>query len=412
MQEFPIEAVRRQFPSVSGNAARVYMDNPAGTQVPARVAEAVARAMTSASSNLGGFFADSVAADTAWTAGHQAGADLLGAASEREIIVGQSMTALTFHMSRCLGPRFQPGDEIVVTRMDHEGNVSPWLALAKDRGLTIRWVPFNRETFRIEPEDLAANLSARTRLVAINYASNLTGSINEIATLVEMARKAGALTYVDAVQMAPHAAIDVRAIGCDFLVCSAYKYFGPHLGVLYGRESLLEGIEAYKVRCASNDLPGRFEMGTPQTELLAGLAAAVDYLAWVGEASGVGGTRRARIAGGFAASTYYERMLAGRLIEGLRGMSGVTIHGIVNPNRYAERVPTVSFTHASRDPEHVAKALGAEGICVWSGHNYAYEVVRHLGVDEVAGVVRIGMAHYNTADEVDRTLAAVRRSLA
>lgn len=411
MQDFPIDAVRRRFPAMVANPRRVYMDNPAGTQIPATVADAVAHAMTTASSNLGGYFADSVAADAAWTAGHEAGAELLGAASFREIVVGQSMTALTFHLSRCLGPRFSEGDEIVVTRMDHEGNVSPWLALAKDRGLTIRWLPFNRETFRIEPEDLAAILGKRTRLVAINFASNLTGSINDIATLVGLARKAGALTYVDAVQMAPHAAIDVRALGCDFLVCSAYKYFGPHLGVLYGREELLQEIEAYKVRCASNDLPGRFEMGTPQTELLAGLSAAVDYLAWVGEATGVAGTRRARIVGGFGASTQHERQLAGRLIEGLRGMAGVTIHGIVNSNRFAERVPTVSFTHRSHHPDRVAKALAAEGICVWSGHNYAYEVVRHLGVDENAGVVRIGMAHYNTMDEVDQTLSAVRRSL-
>lgn len=412
MQAFPIDSIRRRFPAISGNPARVYMDNPAGTQIPATVADAVARAMTKASSNLGGFFPDSVAADATWLAGHEAGAELLGASSYREIIVGQSMTALTFHMSRCLGPRFREGDEIIVTRMDHEGNVSPWLALAKDRNLTIRWLPFNRETFRIEPEDLAALLTKRTRLVALNFASNLTGSINDVAHLVGMARAGGALTYVDAVQMAPHAAIDVRAIGCDFLVCSAYKYFGPHLGVLYGREDLLQEIEAYKVRCASNDLPGRFEMGTPQTELLAGLSAAVEYLAWVGEANGVSGSRRARIVGGFAASTQYERQLSGRLIDGLRGLPGVTIHGIVNSNRFAERVPTVSFTHQGRDPEHVAKALAADGICVWSGHNYALEVVRHLQIDEGAGVVRIGMAHYNTLDEVDRTLAAVRRSLA
>ncbi|MCC7048338.1 MAG: cysteine desulfurase-like protein [Alphaproteobacteria bacterium] len=412
MQAFPIDAVRRQFPSVSKNAQRIYLDNPAGTQIPARVSEAVAKAMTAASSNLGGFFPDSEAADATWLAGHEAGAELLGAASYREIIVGQSMTALTFHMSRCLGPRFKPGDEIVVTRMDHEGNVSPWLALAKDRGLTVRFVPFNRETFRIEPEDLAAALSSRTRLAAINYASNLTGSINEIATLVGMARKAGALTYVDAVQFAPHAAVDVKAIGCDFLVCSAYKFFGPHLGVLYGREDLLSEIEAYKVRCASDDLPGRFEMGTPQTELLAGLAAAVDYLAWVGAANGVNGGRRSQVVGGYSASTHYERQLAGRLIEGLRAMPGVTIHGIVNPNRYADRVPTVSFTHPGRDTVSIAKALGKQGICVWSGHNYALEVVRHLGVEEEAGVVRIGIAHYNSMDEIDRTVAAVRKALA
>ncbi len=212
--------------------------------------------------------------------------------------------------------------------------------------------------------------------------------------------------------MAPHAAIDVRAIGCDFLVCSAYKYFGPHLGVLYGREELLQEIEAYKVRCVSNDLPGRFEMGTPQTELLAGLVTS-------GRLSGVDwrGQRRRRLPScqdrrRLRRLTQYERQLSDRLIDGLRGLPGVTIHGIVNSNRFSERVPTVSFTHRQRGPEHVAKSLAADGVCARSGHNYAYEVVRHLNIDEAAGVVRIGMAHYNTLGEVDRTLAAVRRSLA
>ncbi len=411
MRSFPIESIRQQFPAICRNNGRVYLDNPAGTQVPGAVIEAVGGALAAASSNLGGFFPDSESAGAIWRAGHAAAADLLGAASQREVVIGQSMTALTFHMSRCLGRRFRGSDEIIVTRMDHEANVSPWLMLAEDRGLAVRWLPFNRETYRIEPEDLAAVLTDRTRLLAINFASNLTGSINDVAALVGMARRAGALTYVDAVQLAPHAAIDVGAIGCDFLVCSAYKFFGPHLGVLYGREPLLSEIVAYKVRCASDELPGRFELGTPQTELLAGLAASIDYLAWVGEAVGATGDRRARLKAGFAASTQYERELAARLIAGLQSMPGVTIHGIVNPNRYADRVPTVSFTHAALPAPALAKALAEHGICVWSGHNYAYEVVRHLGIDARDGVVRIGIAHYNTAGEVDRTLAALRNAL-
>jgi len=407
MTSFPTAEIRARFPALA-DAQTVYLDNPAGTQVPGSVIEAVARSLETASSNLGGRFGSSVRAGENWHRGHEAMAEFVGAGSMREIVIGQSMTALTFHMSRCLGRTMQPGDEIIVTRMDHEGNVSPWLALAEDRGLTVRWLPFDRESWRIEPQDLAALLNDRTRLVALNYASNLTGSINDVATLARIAREAGALTYVDAVQFAPHSLIDVQALGCDFLVCSSYKFFGPHLGILWGRESLLQDLAAYKVRCASNELPERFELGTPQVELLAGVAAAVDYLAWVGTECGAStGDRRGALAAGFAASTEYETGLARRLIDGLSAIDGVRIHGITNPNRGAERVPTVSFTHARVAPPAIAQALAARGICVWSGHNYAYEVVRHLGIDERTGVLRVGAAHYNTAEEIDRTLEAI-----
>ncbi len=412
MPSFPVDEIRARFPAVSRDAGRlVYLDNPAGTQLPGTVIEAVAGAMTDAASNLGGCFPASQAADAIWQRAHAAMADLLAAGSPREVVIGPSMTALTFAMSRCLGRRFAPGDEIVVTRMDHEGNVSPWLALAEERDLVVRWLDFDRDSFRIEPEALAPLLNDRTRLLALNHASNLTGSINDVASLGAMAREAGALVYVDAVQYAPHGLLDVRALGCDFLVCSSYKFFGPHLGILWGREDLLAELAPYKVRCGSDALPERFETGTPQTELLAGLEATVEHIAWTGAASGAGGSRRERIAAAYQAAHVYEQTLATHLIDGLGALAGVTIHGITNPNRYHQRVPTVSFTHAHQAPADIVRALADDGVCVWAGHNYAWEVVRHLGLDERHGVVRIGIANYNTLDEINRTVASLARVL-
>jgi len=409
MPAFPIELVRQQFPALAAPAA--FLDNPAGTQVPRRVIEAVAAAMAGAASNLGGQFEASRRADAIYDAAHEAMADLLGAAAGREIVIGQSMSMLTFQLSRSLGRSWQAGDELIVTRMDHEGNVSPWLRLAEEHGLVVRWLPFNRETWRIEPEDLQALLNEKTRLLALNYASNLTGSINDVAALTALAKAAGALVYVDAVQFAPHGLVDVQKLGCDFLVCSAYKFFGPHLGVLWGRESILANLYPYAVRCAPQELPGRHEIGTPQTELFAGLAAAADYLAWLGAETGAGGTRRQQIAGAYASATAYEMPLAQGLIEGLRAIPQLKVQGIVNPNRLHERVPTVSITRAGHSNKALARRLGEQGINVWSGHNYALEVARHLALDETEGVLRIGLAHYNTEAEVERILAALKTAM-
>ena len=298
MNAFPIDRVRREFPALSQShdgRPRVFMDNPAGTQLPRRVVDAVSNTLVDAASNYGGFFENSRNAEAIYASAHGAMADFVNADSPNEIVVAQSMTALTLHVSRSLGRRFAPGDEIIVTRMDHEGNVSPWLLLAEDLDLVVKWLPFNLDTWKIEPEDLQALLGPRTRLLALNYASNLTGSINDAAELVALARSAGAMTYVDAVQLAPHQCIDVRALDCDFLVCSSYKFFGPHLGVLWGRRQLLEEMSAYKVRCAPDASPGKWETGTPQTELLAGLAACVDYYDWLGGEVGEEGLRRTRI---------------------------------------------------------------------------------------------------------------------
>ena len=410
MTQFPIEDVRSRFPALSRQPnPPVYLDNPAGTLVPQMVIDAVSEAMASASSNLGGYFSASRRADGIWRAAHDAAADLVGASSRREIIIGQNMTTLTLHLSRSIGRTLKRGDEIIVTRMDHEGDVSPWLLLAEDLGLVVKWLPFDRETWRIEPDDLAALLGDRTRLLALNYASNLTGSINDVATLAAMAKAAGALVYVDAVQLLPHRLPDVATLGCDFLACSSYKFFGPHLGIVWGRESLLAALEPYKCRCSSDALPERFETGTPQTELLAGLTATAGYLEWLGEATGHEGTRRAKMQGAYASFDAYETVLTRKLIDGLLRIPEITIHGITNANRFSDKVPTVSFTHKRVSTHTFAKALAEQDIFVWSGHNYAFEPVRHLGLDEEQGVVRIGIAHYNTAAEIDRTLAAIGR---
>ena len=408
MTPFPIDLVRARFPAIAGtDRPPVFLDNAAGTQVPQPVIDAVARAMADGACNLGGKFAGSHRAMEIWDAAHAAGADIVGAPSPRGVIIGASMTALTLHMSRSIGLLCQPGDEIVLTRMDHEGDVAPWLLMARDRGLTVRWVSFDTESWQIEPDALRAVMGPRTRLVAMNYASNMTGSINDIAALVRVVHEFGALAYVDAVQLTPHHLPDVQALDCDFLVCSAYKFFGPHMAVLWGRESVLDTLEAYKCRCSSDDLPEKFEHGTPQTELMAGLVATADYLAWLGDVTGHAGTRRQRMQGGYAAFGAHETPLTLRLIAGILAIPGTTIHGITNPNRISQRVPTVSFTHDRIATHTFAQALADQNIFVWSGHNYALEPARQLGLDEDTGVVRLAIAHYNTAEEIERVLAAL-----
>ncbi|MER9250928.1 cysteine desulfurase-like protein [Mesorhizobium sp. M0598] len=413
--DFRIDAVRAKFPALSltdKSRRRIYLDNPAGTQVPQAVADAVSRCLLTTNANLGGFFETTVAAQDIVDEAHLAMADFLGAASPQEIIIGANMTTLTYHMSRTLGRTMKPGDEIILTRMDHEGNVSPWLQLAEDLGLVVRWLPFDQQSWQIEEAALAALLSERTRLVALNYASNLTGSINRVKALTGIARRAGALVYVDAVQFAPHGLIDVQNLGCDFLICSAYKFFGPHMGIFWGRLDVIDALKPYKCRCSSNALPERFELGTPQIELMAGLSAAVYYFAELGAAAGAQGSRRLKIAKAFEVSIAYENPLAQQLIDGLSDIAGLTIHGITDPKRINERVPTVSFTVEGIVPETIVRQMNAENIFLWSGHNYAWEIVHQLGIPAEQGVVRIGIAHYNTSAEIDETLESVHRVVA
>ena len=411
MSGLPLDAIRAQFPALAltdAGAPRIYLDNPAGTQVPQRVADAVSHCLLKTNANLGGYFTTSIAAEEAAIEAHRAMARFLGASSEREIVIGPSMTNLTFALSRSLGRTINPGDEIVVTRMDHDGNISPWLAMAEDRGATVRWLPFDTTTWNIEPKALDNVLSNKTRIVALNYASNLTGSINDVAALVERIHAAGALAYVDAVQFAPHGFIDVQTLNCDFLACSSYKFFGPHLGIVWAREQILSDLYAYKVRPATADLPWKFETGTPQIELLAGLTATIGYL----ESLGAPHTGRDALRAAFDNASAYERNLTAQLIEGLQSIQGVTIAGIADPAKFESRVPTVSFTHTKRKPSHIAEALARRNIFVWSGHNYALEIARTLNLDESEGVVRIGMAHYNTSAEIAITIDALREILA
>ena len=404
--EFPVQLVRDQFPAL--NSPSIFFDNPAGTQVPRQVVDAVSSSLIRAASGPGGYFQASREAESIYNRAHSSMAELLGGTSGREILIGQSMTMLTFQISRALGRRWKLGDEIIVTRMDHEGNIAPWVRLAEENGFTIRWLPFNRETWRVEPNDLKALLNEKTRLVALNYASNLTGSINPVAELTAIAKSAGSLVYVDAVQFVPHGFVDVNALGCDFFLCSSYKFFGPHLGVLWGREAILADLPPYTARCATKELPGRHGNGTPQTELLAGLAAAVDYLVWLGEQIGTVGDRRSKLADAYRAATSYEMTLGRQLIEGVSGIPGVEIHGITDIAHFDKRVPTVSITHKNHSTASMARALGGRGINVWSGNNYALEVTRQLGLDENEGVLRMGLAHYNTSSEVSKVLETFR----
>lgn len=409
-----IDKLRAAYPALAVTDAgkrRIYLDNPAGTQVPLPVADAIRDAILYSNANLGGFFKTTKASTGIWHDAHQAMADMFGAASPEEIVIGPNMTTLTYHLSRAIGRDWGAGDEIVVTRMDHEGNVGPWVQLAQDKGATVRFVPFSTESWQIEPEALSAVMNEKTRLVALTYASNLTGSVNPVKELVALARDRGVLTYVDAVQFAPHGFVDVAELGCDFLAASAYKFFGPHLGVVWGRHDVLDALVPYKLECATNDLPGRLETGTAQIELLAGLTACIDHLAETGAMTGESGNRRARIAAGFAASSAHESELALQLTQGLDAIEGVTVRGITDTARMGDRVPTVSFTVADILPASLAQLLADENIFVWSGHNYAWQVVHQLGIAQGEGVLRVGAAHYNTAGEIAETVEAVERNL-
>ncbi len=407
---YDLESARAQFPALAiedDGRRRIYLDNPAGTQVPAAVVRAMSDCLLRANANLGGYFPTSIAAENIVDSARRAMADFLNARSGDEIVFGQNMTTITLHMSRSIGRLFRAGDEIILSCMDHDANVWPWVLLARDLDLVVKWLPFNRDTFEFELSALDELLSDRTRLVCVGGASNLTGTLNDVGAICAKARAAGALTYIDAVQSVPHVETDVQAIGCDFLVCSAYKFFGPHQGVLWGRLDVLQQLEPYKVRPAPTSVPGCFETGTQSHEGFAGIKAAVDYLEWIGTsmAGAPGGRDALRAAMGLLFD--YEKTLATHLIDGLTAIGGVTVQGITAPDAMDRRVPTVSFTHADADPAHVAESLARRNIFVWNGHNYAVEVVKALGIDESGGAVRVGPVHYNSIAELDVLLEAL-----
>jgi cysteine desulfurase family protein (TIGR01976 family) len=396
---FDVSAIRDRYPALAGGA--VFFDNPGGTQVPQPVLDAVLDTLRDRNANLGGAFATSRAADDTVEAARAAVADLLGARTPDEVVFGPNMTTLTFALARALGRRLGPGDELVVTRLDHDANIAPWLTVAEDRGCLVRWLDFDPADCTLRLDQLDDLLGPRTRLVAVGWASNAVGTVNPVRRIVERARSVGALTFIDAVQLAPHRLVDVQALGCDFLAASAYKFFGPHVGALWGRYELLEELVPYKVRPASDEPPGSFETGTQNHEGIAGTGAAVDYLADLSSLPR-SAPRRRRLEQAFEAMCAYETRLGRQLIEVLENTPGVRVYGLTTAERDADRVPTVAFTMAGRTPREVAAALGERRIHVWDGHYYALEVVRRLGLDHSGGMVRVGLAHYNTAEEVAR----------
>jgi cysteine desulfurase family protein (TIGR01976 family) len=406
-----ISWIREQFPSlalkVAGKPA-VYFDGPGGTQVAGRVIEAMSDYFLRSNANTHGAFETSNRTDIVVTAARSAIADLLGC-EPTEVAFGPNMTTLTFAISRSIGRELGPGDEILVTGLDHDANVAPWRALA-ERGCTIRQAKVNLSDCTLDLSDLEAQLSPKTKLVAVGYASNSVGTINPIARIVSLAHAVGAMVFVDAVHYAPHGPIDVKSLDCDFLACSVYKFFGPHIGVLYGKHEHLSRLQPYKVRPSSDDVPDRWETGTHNLEGLAGVSGAVTYLAELGEKlDPKAETRRQALESAMAGIKQYERELGERLISGLQQIRGSKVYGITDPSHFGERTPTVSIRIDGHEPRAIAEALGERGIFVWDGNYYALNLSESLGVENKGGMVRIGLVHYNTAEEVDRLLEELKR---
>jgi cysteine desulfurase family protein (TIGR01976 family) len=423
-QALDIDRLRAEFPALALTDAgrpRIYLDNPAGTQVPRAVLDRTAECLVCANANLGGRFATSLAAGEPVAEARRTMADLLGAGSGEAIAFGQNMTSLAFHLARARSAGWGPGDEVVVTRLDHDANIAPWLMAARERATEVRWIDLDPVRYELDLDGLPALLGPRTRLVAVGYASNALGTVNDLPAIIAAVRALAprALVFVDAVQYAPHGLIDVAALGCDLLACSPYKFFGPHQGVLWARPDLLEALPAFKVRPAGTAMPDRAETGTLSHEGMAGTLGAVEYLAWVGTVMGPAlaplpgeRPRRRALRAAWAALVPYEAALCRRLLDGLALLPGVTIRGITDPAALGRRVPTVSLTHQRVPPAALAQACADAGIFVWDGHNYAVEAMRRLGLLERGGALRVGPAHYNTAAEIDRLIevldAAIR----
>jgi len=407
---FDVHAIRQQFPSLDRPA--VFLDNPAGTQIAKPSLDRINRYLLECNANHEGMFETSRRSDEILHEAHAAVADFLNASRPEEIIFGNNMTTLTLHMSRSLARNLQAGDNILVTRLDHDANIAPWMLIAEDKGCDLLWVDIDVEDGTLDLDDFARALEKKPKIAAFGYASNLLGTVNPVKKLTKMAHDVGALVYIDAVQYAPHGPIDVQDIDCDFLVCSSYKFFGPHAGALYGKYDLLNELKAYKVRPASDELPYKFETGTQNHEGIAGVLGALEYLEWLGRQFGVEhesawkeagfSGRKLELKKGMSAMQAYESGLSKALIKIVESVSGTRIYGITNLNRLDERVPTVSFTVEGKDPEQLAKAIGDENIYVWNGHNYALAIVERLGLFEAGGMIRVGPVHYNTIDELEK----------
>jgi len=427
--------VRSQFPSltqtINGHPA-AFLDGPGGTQVPQRVIDAIANYLRRDNANTGGAYATSRRTDAMIAEARSAMADFLHCAAD-EVAFGPNMTTLTYAMSRALGRDLKPGDEIVVTRLDHDANVSPWLQMAEDlnkqdRGITVRWAEIHDEDCTLDMADLASKINSNTKLVAAGYASNAVGTINPVKEIVRLAHAAGALAYIDAVHYGPHGLIDVAALDCDFLVCSTYKFFGPHMGVLFGKREHLQRLRPYKVRPNTNAIPNCWEWGTLNHECIAGIAACVEYLADLGrhavgnnhvgtaapgrpssEARPAATTdRRAAIEAAYEAIHRHERGLLERMMVGLKKIPNLKIYGITDPARFHERCATLAIRTPGHTPLELATKLGERGLFTWDGNYYALNLTEHLDVEKSGGFLRIGLVHYNTTDEGDRLLAALQ----
>ena len=402
--------VRAQFPSlqlqVNGRPA-AFLDGPAGTQVPKQVMDAVQNYFLHLNANTCGAFATSRSNDAMIASARAAMADFFNCDKD-EVAFGQNMTTITFALARAIGRELQPGDEILVTTLDHDANVAPWRAL-EEKGVVVRQVDIHESDCTLDLDDLKRKINAKTKLVAVGYASNAVGTINPVAEITKLAHAAGALMFIDAVHYAPHGLIDVRALDCDFLVCSPYKWFGPHMGTLYGKREHLLRFRPYKVRPAPDSLPDRWETGTQVQELIAGIAAAVDYLTELGRRCDAGAKdRRSGLAAAYRATRQHEMALLSRLVEELVAIPGLRFFGIRDPQRFSERCSTVSIRLANHTPTEIASFLGERGIFTWDGNYYALNLTERLGVESKGGLLRIGLVHYNTEDEVQRLLAGLR----
>ena len=412
-----LSAIRRQFPSLDRPA--IFFDNPGGTQIAKQSLERINKYLLECNANHEGAFATSIASDAVLNEAHRAMADFYNASAPEEVVFGNNMTTLTLYFSRSISRDWKEGQEIVVTRLDHDANVTPWVLAAQDRGCKVNWVDFDVEDGTLRLEDLQKALDRKPRLLAVGYASNSLGTINPVAKIVKMAHDAGAMVYIDAVQYAPHGPIDVQRLGCDFLVSSSYKFFGSHGGILYGRRELMEKLFAYKVRPATNDLPGKFETGTQNHEGIAGVLGAIEYFEWVGHEFGaefVEGLidkgykgRRMELKKAMTAIRAYEFELGRALLAALQSIPGLTIYGLTDVRRLDERVATFSFRLKDMQPRAVAQRLAQEGIYVWDGNYYAINVTERLGLEDSGGMVRVGATHYNTLEEVERLREALMK---
>ena len=410
------DQIRPHFPALSrthNGQPLVYFDGPGGTQVPRACIDAMVDYLSRCNANTHGAFVTSAESDQVLAEAHDATADLLNARDPEEIVFGANMTSLTFSLSRAIGATLQPGDEIILTRLDHDANYTPWLLAARDRGAVVHIVDINEADCTLDLDDYERYLGSRTRLVAVGYASNAVGTINPVKQIVAMARAVGAWSFVDAVHYAPHGPIDLQDLECDFLVCSPYKFFGPHLGALYGRLELLESLPAYKVRPADDRPPARWETGTQSGESLAGLTGTMRYLEWLGRAypapvsGGLRSLRSSTLHAAMQAIRDYERTLQVHMLERLAALPAVRLYGMAGPARLDHCTPTFAVRLGDRHPHDVARYFGDLGICVWDGHYYALNLTERLGVEDSGGMVRIGPVHYNTVQEIDRLYDAL-----